>query len=152
MERHRAPAARYPFVRAPPRPDRTWRSTRGRVAVATAVADEDKDKDRDGGRARMARVPKPPAVRRATVGKMWEPRLKSQRMEGREREAGWDWRMGTSKRLRVAMPPAARREREMEEAWRIVVMVDIVTGGSWVGFVEALEFWNVDSSCLSLWS
>jgi len=26
----------------------------------------------------------------AAVGKMWEPREKSQRMEGRERDAGWD--------------------------------------------------------------
>ena len=44
---------------------------------------------------------------------MCEPRLKSQRVEGREREAGWDWSSGTSKRDRVAMPPEATRATEM---------------------------------------
>lgn len=103
------------------------------------VADDEDRRER--GNARTARAPKPLAVRRATVGKMWDPRLKSQRREGRAREAGWDWRMGTSKRLRVAMPPAARREREMEKAWRDIVRVDMAETKRWtrlIGFILKL--------------
>lgn len=48
---------------------------------------------------------------------MCEPRLNSQRIEGRERDAGCDFSSGTSKRLRVAMPPEARREVVMLNVW-----------------------------------
>lgn len=117
MDKHKIPAVMYPFVLGPPLAVRMWRTTRW----------IDDDDDRESGSARMARAPKPPAVKKATVGKIWDPRLKSQRIEGKEREAGWDWRMGTSKRLMLAMPPAARREREMEAVWRrVVVREDIV--------------------------
>lgn len=58
---------------------------------------------------------------------MCEPRLKSQRMEGRERDADWDLRRGTSKRERVAIPPAASREVEIEIVWmRVVAVKDIL--------------------------
>ena len=53
----------------------------------------------------------------AAVGKMCEPRLKSQRIIGRERDAGWDLRNGMSKRERVAMPPDARRAVVMLMIW-----------------------------------
>lgn len=46
-------------------------------------------------------------------GKMCEPRLKSQRIWGRERDAGWDWSSGMSKSVMVAMAPEARRAVEM---------------------------------------
>lgn len=49
----------------------------------------------------------------AAWGKMCDPRLKSQRIDGREREAGWDWSSGMSKRDRDAMPPEQRREVAM---------------------------------------
>lgn len=62
------------------------------------------------------------------MGKMCEPRLKSHLVEGRDREAGWDWRMGTSKIVRVAIPPAAMRAVDMEIVWRKGVNVDIVAG------------------------
>lgn len=62
------------------------------------------------------------------VGKICEPRLKSHRVEGRDREAGWDCKMGTSKRVRVAIPPAARRAVDMEIVWRMGVNVDIMHG------------------------
>ena len=60
---------------------------------------------------------------------MCEPRLKSQRIEGREREEGWDWSSGTSKRVRVAMPPEAIRAVEMLRIWVIVVILDMVVEG-----------------------
>ena len=41
------------------------------------------------------------------MGKTCEPREKSQRVMGRERDAGWDFNIGTSKKVRVAMPPDA---------------------------------------------
>ena len=56
---------------------------------------------------------------------MCDPRLKSQRVEGRDRDAGWDWREGTSKRERVAMPPEATRAMEMLRT----CMVGIVAEG-----------------------
>lgn len=69
----------------------------------------------------QARYAKPDDDRTAVVGKMCEPREKSQRVRGREREAGCDFRMGTSKRERVDMPPALRRAVETLRAWRAVV-------------------------------
>ena len=61
-------------------------------------------------------------------GKRCEPRLKSQRIWGREREAGWDWRVGMSKRERLAMPPEAIKAVEMLSAfmWVVVVVADIL--------------------------
>lgn len=59
------------------------------------------------------------------MGKMCEPRLKSQRVMGRERDAGWDLRRGSSKRERVAMPPDARRAVEILRIW-IVCVADMV--------------------------
>ena len=56
---------------------------------------------------------------------MCDPRLKSQRVGGRDREAGCDWREGTSKRERVAMPPEATRAMEMLRT----CMVGIVAEG-----------------------
>lgn len=61
---------------------------------------------------------------------MCEPRLKSQRVEGRERDAGCDLRRGMSKRERVAIPPAARREVEIEIVLMIVVVVEDILVGS----------------------
>jgi hypothetical protein len=48
---------------------------------------------------------------------MWDPRLKSQRVMGSEREAGCDCSSGTSKSERVAMPPDARRAVDMLRIW-----------------------------------
>lgn len=49
---------------------------------------------------------------------MCEPREKSQRVSGRERDAGWDFSKGTEKREREAMPPEARRALDMLKIWR----------------------------------
>ena len=49
----------------------------------------------------------------AVVGKMCEPRLKSQRMEGRDRDAGWDCSSGISKSDSVAIAPLESREMVM---------------------------------------
>jgi len=57
-----------------------------------------------------------------------EPREKSQRVCGRERDAGWDWRRGTAKREREAMPPEARRAMEMEKSWAAVVVGKAIMG------------------------
>lgn len=57
---------------------------------------------------------------------MCEPRLNSQRMLGRERDAGWDCSWGMSNRVRVAMPPEARRAVEMLRSWMVGVMADMV--------------------------
>lgn len=66
---------------------------------------------------------------RAAEGKMCDPRLKSQRMEGRERDAAWDLSKGMSKSDSVAMPPEAKSAVEMLRTWRVVVVVDIVVIG-----------------------
>lgn len=81
-----------------------------------------------GARDLYASAAKDVEVTRAAVGKICEPRLKSQRVMGRERDAGWDWRRGTSKMERVAMPPAARRAVLMLTTWRNWV-VDILGDG-----------------------
>jgi hypothetical protein len=65
------------------------------------------------GRALYARYAKPDEEMSAAVGKMWEPREKSQRVMGRARDAGWDFMMGTSNRERVAMPPEAMKAVDM---------------------------------------
>lgn len=68
---------------------------------------------------------------------MCEPRLKSQRIWGRERVAGWDWRAGMSKRERVAMPPEAIKAVEMLRAFmRVVVVVADILGLKIVGADE----------------
>lgn len=59
---------------------------------------------------------------------MCDPRLKSQRMEGREREAGWLLRRGMSKRDCVAMPPEASNAVEMLRIWTTCVADILVTG------------------------
>ena len=69
--------------------------------------------DRPLGRAAKARKAKPAVEAIAAVGEMCEPLLKSHRVEGNDREAGCDWRMGTSKRESAAMPPAATRDVAM---------------------------------------
>lgn len=80
------------------------------------------------------------------MGKMCEPRLKSHLVDGRECEAGWDCRMGTSKRVRVAMPPAARRAVDMEAVWRVAVRVDILVLGSHWWLIGAV-LRNVQQRC-----
>lgn len=56
--------------------------------------------------------------RMPAVGKMWEPREKSQRTMGRERDAGWDFSMGMEKREKADMPPEAIRAADMLSIWR----------------------------------
>jgi hypothetical protein len=56
---------------------------------------------------------------------MWEPREKSQRIMGSERDAGCDFRRGISKRERDAMPPDAMRAVEILSIWMVCV-ADIV--------------------------
>jgi hypothetical protein len=57
---------------------------------------------------------------------MCDPRLNSQRVEGRDRDAGCDWSIGTEKRDRVAMPPDAMSDVVMLNSWMSAVedMVD----------------------------
>lgn len=65
--------------------------------------------------------------RMAAPGKTCEPRLKSQRVSGSERDAGWDCSSGMSNRERVAMPPDARSAVDILAIWMmLVVVVDIV--------------------------
>lgn len=72
---------------------------------------------------------------------MWEPRLKSQRVKGREREAGREVRRGVSKRERVAMAPEERREVVMLVV-RMRVLRDIVGGvGVYVAGRFVMGFW-----------
>jgi hypothetical protein len=77
-----------------------------------------------GGKVAYARYAKPLEERKAAVGKMCEPRLKSQRVKGRAREAGCEEMRGTSKRERVAMPPEARKAVDMLRIWRAFVDVE----------------------------
>jgi hypothetical protein len=66
----------------------------------------------------------------AAVGKMCEPREKSQRVSGRERDAGWDLSMGMEKSEREAMPPEARRAVDMLRIWTACVEeVDMLAVG-----------------------
>jgi hypothetical protein len=46
-------------------------------------------------------------------GKICEPLLKSQRVDGRERDAGCAWSSGMSKRDKLAMPPDAKSDVTM---------------------------------------
>ena len=71
----------------------------------------------------------------AVVGKMWEPLLKSQRVDGRERDAGWDWSSGVSKRERAAMAPEVRRETEM-----LAVLTAVVREAIAVMFSDIKDF------------
>jgi hypothetical protein len=73
-------------------------------------------------------VAKPAVDSADAVGKMWEPREKSQRREGSERDAGWDCSSGISKRERVRMPPEARRAIELLAICRDVVNGDMMGG------------------------
>jgi len=75
-----------------------------------------------------------------------EPREKSQRVCGRERDAGWDRRRGTLKREREAMPPEARRAMEMERSWAAVVVVGEAIVGEVFG-EEILERTGVAWRC-----
>lgn len=60
---------------------------------------------------------------------MCEPQLKSQRVMGRDRDAGWDWSSGMSKRVRLAMPPEAIRAVEMLKVLiRVVVVLADILG------------------------
>ena len=59
------------------------------------------------------------------VGATCEPRLKSQRSMGSERDAGWERMRGTSNAERAAMPPAVKRAVEMVKISTACV-VDIV--------------------------
>ena len=65
------------------------------------------------GRAFQARHAKPDDEKSAAVGKIWEPREKSQRVIGKERDAGCDLMIGTSKSESVAMPPDATKAVDM---------------------------------------
>ncbi|KAH4292382.1 hypothetical protein HBH64_184220 [Parastagonospora nodorum] len=47
-----------------------------------------------------SRYANPEEEKSAAVGKMCEPREKSQRVRGRERDAGWDFSRGMEKRER----------------------------------------------------
>ena len=64
---------------------------------------------------------KPDEDRMAAVGKMCEPREKSQRIIGRERDAGCDRIMGMSKRDNAAMPPEAINAVDMLKIWMVCV-------------------------------
>ena len=57
---------------------------------------------------------------------MCEPRLKSHRTLGSDRDAGCAWSSGTSKRDSAAIPPDATREQEMLRAWVALNVEDIV--------------------------
>jgi hypothetical protein len=59
------------------------------------------------GMAEYASQAKPPLDSIAAVGKVCDPREKSQRVLGREREAGCAARIGISKKVSVKMPPEA---------------------------------------------
>ena len=67
------------------------------------------------------------------VGKMWDPREKSQRTMGRERDAGCDFRMGMSKREKEAIPPEAMRAVVMLRTSSMWVVM--VVGGSWASWL-----------------
>ena len=60
-----------------------------------------------------ARYTKPALEMEAAVGKMWEPLLKSQRIDGKARDAGWDSMIGRANVESAAFPPAERSEMEM---------------------------------------
>lgn len=77
----------------------------------------------DGEREARDRDRKPAVDRRMPVGAVWEPRLKSQRSEGREREAGCERRIGMSKPERAAIPPLVKRAVGMVRSWRACVVV-----------------------------
>jgi hypothetical protein len=64
------------------------------------------------------------------VGAACDPRLKSQRSWGREREAGCERRRGMEKAERAAMPPEVRRA---------VVRVRIWMGFDMVGWVDGCD-------------
>ena len=53
----------------------------------------------------------------AAVGNRCEPRLKSQRIEGRARDAGWDSMIGRANAESDAFAPVASREMEMVVVW-----------------------------------
>ena len=63
---------------------------------------------------------------------MWEPREKSQRVLGRDLEAGWEARMGMSKKVSERMPPEPSRLAQAERM-RVVLSVgeDMVMRGAW---------------------
>jgi hypothetical protein len=73
----------------------------------------------------MAKYAKPRLEIKAAWGKIWESRLKSQRMDGRDRDTAWDFNSGTSKRDNVAMLPAAMREIEILKVWTMALVESI---------------------------
>ena len=64
--------------------------------------------------------------RKAAVGKTCEPRLKSQRIEGKAREAGWEEMMGRAKVVRAKLAPVARREVVIVVVWMAAWRRDMV--------------------------
>ena len=63
----------------------------------------------------------------AAVGNVWEPLEKSQRIIGRDRDAGCDCNIGTSKRDNAAMPPDANSAVDMLKICMVWV-ADILDG------------------------
>lgn len=66
---------------------------------------------------------KPDEDKMAAVGKICEPREKSQRIMGRERDAGSDRMIGMSKRDNAAMPPEATNAVDMLRIWMVCVAI-----------------------------
>lgn len=74
-------------------------------------------------------MPKPRPDIAAAVGNTCEPRLKSHRVRGREREAGRDCSMGMSRNVIPDMPPAAVNAVAMDVVWRSSVVLGISLSG-----------------------
>ena len=76
-----------------------------------------------------AKYANPDEVVKAVDGKICDPRLKSHRKEGRERDPGWDCRMGMSKRVRDRMEPEERSAAVMLKIWIGVAILVVVLDG-----------------------
>lgn len=75
------------------------------------------------------------------VGAVCDPRLKSQRRLGSEREAGWERRRGMLKAERLAIPPAVKRAVDMLMIWTIWA-VDMMGGGRYDDFLGYVGFFR----------
>lgn len=106
--------------------------------LALLLANKPANVRRAGESVVYARYAKPVEEKNAAVGKMCEPREKSQRVRGRAREAGCDEMRGTSKRERVAMPPEARRAVEMLKSSRARIEEDMVCGFEWTVYSDGV--------------
>lgn len=84
---------------------------------------------RPAGKARKARDAKPTEESAAASGNMCEPRLKSHRIWGRDRDAGRASNEGMEKSERAAMPPAPISDVEMLRVWRRAVGVCMLRVG-----------------------